>query len=90
MYVIAIDTGTTIMLSVLKLTDSCVVYAFVHVCNCGCYRCNHTVVTAKVNHFMCCVYIRNVCIWCCRLYNHNATTAKVNQFMCCVDIRKCM
>ena len=33
MYVIAIVTGTAIILSVLKLTDSCVVYAFVHVCN---------------------------------------------------------
>ena len=33
MYVIAIVTGTAIMLSVLKLTESCVVYAFVHVCN---------------------------------------------------------
>ena len=29
MYVIAIVTGTTMMLSVLKLAESCVVYTFV-------------------------------------------------------------
>ena len=48
MYVIAIVTGATIMLSLLKLTNSCVVYTIVNVCNCYCYRCNHNVTGAGI------------------------------------------
>ena len=58
MCVIAIATDVTIVLSLLKLTDSCVVYTFVHVCYSYCYQCNLNVATAKVNRSMCCVYIR--------------------------------
>ena len=56
--VIAIATGALIMVPMLKLTDSCVVYTFVHVCNRDCYWYNHDVISAKVSRIMCRVCIR--------------------------------
>merc|ERR1712139_763389 len=98
MYVIAIDTFATIMLPMLKLTDSCVVYTFVNVCNCYCYMYVVVIVTdATIMLPMlkltnpCVVYtFVHVCNCDCYRCNHSVANAKVNQFMGCVYIRTCM